>query len=129
MGPDEDDTVDVLAPGRKVRVRLHPAIKAPSLRPGQELVLNEALNVDVVVLKERLDDDALPADRSGARRLRSIGTPPSRPTRDRLERALPRSRPPRQRRCARPPRRPRPPRRRPLARRRPGRPAPPSRRA
>jgi len=35
MGPHEDDTVDVLAPGRKVRVRLHPAIKAPSLRPGR----------------------------------------------------------------------------------------------
>src|SRR5213083_1040107 len=67
MGPHEDDTVDVLAQGRKVRVRLHPAIKAASLRPGQELVLNEALNVvavagyeiqgDVVVLKERLDDE------------------------------------------------------------------------
>ena len=63
----EDDTVDVLAQGRKVRVRLHPAIKAASLRPGQELVLNDALNVvaaagyeiqgDIVVLKERLDDE------------------------------------------------------------------------
>jgi proteasome-associated ATPase len=63
----EDHTVDVLAQGRKVRVTLHPAIRAASLRPGQELVLNDALNVvaaagyeiqgDVVVLKERLDDD------------------------------------------------------------------------
>ena len=67
LSPHEDDTVDVLAQGRKVRVRLHPAIEATSLRPGQELVLNEALNVvavagyeiqgDVVVLKERLDDE------------------------------------------------------------------------
>ena len=67
LSPHEDDTVDVLAQGRKVRVRLHPAIEAASLRPGQELVLNEALNVvavagyeiqgDVVVLKERLDDE------------------------------------------------------------------------
>src|SRR5207253_8352079 len=67
LSPHEDDTVDVLAQGRKVRVRRHPAIKAASLRPGQELVLNEALNVvavagyeiqgDVVVLKERLDDE------------------------------------------------------------------------
>src|SRR5438876_4634255 len=67
LSPHEDDTVDVLAQGRKVRVRLHSAIKAASLRPGQELVLNEALNVvavagyeiqgDVVVLKERLDDE------------------------------------------------------------------------
>src|SRR2546430_3833129 len=67
LSPHEDDTVDVLAQGRKVRVRLDPAIEAASLRPGQELVLNEALNVvavagyeiqgDVVVLKERLDDE------------------------------------------------------------------------
>jgi len=67
LSAGEDDTVDVLAQGRKVKVRLHPAIKAESLRPGQELVLNEALNViaaagyeiqgDVVVLKERLDDE------------------------------------------------------------------------
>src|SRR5262245_31552601 len=66
LSAHEDDTVDVLAQGRKVRVRLHPVIKAESLRPGQELVLNEALNVvaaagyeiqgDVVVLKNRLDD-------------------------------------------------------------------------
>ena len=67
LSAHEDDTVDVLAQGRKVRVRLHPAIKAAALRPGQELVLNDALNVvagagyeiqgDVVVLKERLDDE------------------------------------------------------------------------
>jgi len=67
LSAGEDDTVDVLAQGRKVKVRLHPAIKAESLQPGQELVLNEALNViaaagyeiqgDVVVLKERLDDE------------------------------------------------------------------------
>ena len=62
-----DGAVDVFAQGRKVKVRLHPAIEAASLRPGQELVLNDALNVvaiagyeiqgDVVVLKERLDDE------------------------------------------------------------------------
>src|SRR6267142_366936 len=40
-----DETVDVLAQGRKMRVRLRSAIDASSLRPGQELVLNEALNV------------------------------------------------------------------------------------
>ena len=64
LSANADDTVDVLAHGRKVKVRLNPAIKAESLRPGQELALNEALNVvaaagyeiqgDVVVLKERL---------------------------------------------------------------------------
>ncbi len=62
-----DETVDVLAQGRKMRVRLRSAIDASSLRPGQELVLNEALNVvgvagyeiqgEVVVLRERLDDE------------------------------------------------------------------------
>jgi proteasome-associated ATPase len=67
LSAHDDDTVDVLAQGRKVRVRLHPAINAASLRPGQELVLNEALNVvttagyeiqgDVVVLKNRLDHE------------------------------------------------------------------------
>src|SRR5215467_4003731 len=66
LSAHDDDTVDVLAQGRKVRVRLHPAINAASLRPGQELLLNEALNIvaaagyeiqgDVVVLKNRLDD-------------------------------------------------------------------------
>ncbi len=40
-----DETVDVFALGRKMRVRLRSAIDASSLRPGQELVLNEALNV------------------------------------------------------------------------------------
>jgi len=65
LAAQEDDTVDVLAHGRKVRVRVHPSIAAASLRPGQELILNEALNVvavagweiqgDVVILKERLD--------------------------------------------------------------------------
>src|SRR6267142_2694463 len=64
LAAHEDDTVDVLAHGRKVRVRLHQAIPARSLRPGQEVILNEALNVvaaagwerqgDVVALKERL---------------------------------------------------------------------------
>ena len=47
----------MLAQGRKVRVRLHPAIKAEALRPGQELVLNEAIQGDVVVLKNRLDHE------------------------------------------------------------------------
>src|SRR5437870_7491869 len=63
----EDEPVVVLAKARKFKVRLHPAIKAESLRPGQELVLNDALNVvttagyeiqgDVVVLKNRLDHE------------------------------------------------------------------------
>jgi proteasome-associated ATPase len=64
---NEDGTVNVLAQGRKVKVNLHPALTPDALKPGQELVLNEGLNVieaagyeiqgDVVVLKERLDDE------------------------------------------------------------------------
>jgi proteasome-associated ATPase len=67
LAAHEDETVDILAQGRKMRVRLHPAINATSLRPGQELVLNESLNVvaaagyeiqgEIVVLKARLDDE------------------------------------------------------------------------
>ncbi|MGH7390729.1 MAG: proteasome ATPase [Candidatus Rokuibacteriota bacterium] len=67
LSPNEDATVNILSQGRKVKVNLHPAIKAETLRPGQELVLNEGLNVveaagyeiqgDVVILKEQLDEE------------------------------------------------------------------------
>jgi len=67
LSVNEDGTVNILAQGRKVKVNLHPSIKAESLKPGQELVLNEGLNVveaagyeiqgDVVVLKEVLDSE------------------------------------------------------------------------
>lgn len=66
LSTNEDETVNILSQGRKVKVNLHPAIKPESLKPGQELVLNEGLNVieaagyeiqgDAVILKERLDD-------------------------------------------------------------------------
>src|SRR5438094_6291592 len=86
LSAHDDDTVDVLAHGRKVRVRLHPAITAESLRPGQELTLNEALNViapagyevqgDVVVLKERLGDErALVTLRAEEERVSIIADP------------------------------------------------------
>jgi len=62
---NEDGTVNILSQGRKVKVNLHPALKAEGLKPGQELILNEGLNVveaagyeiqgDVVILKEQLD--------------------------------------------------------------------------
>src|SRR5437879_5147054 len=60
-----DGTVNVLSQGRKVKVSVHPAIDIKTLKPGQELVLNEGLNVvdaadyevqgEVVILKEVLD--------------------------------------------------------------------------
>jgi proteasome-associated ATPase len=67
LSANEDSTVNILSQGRKVKVNLHPAIKVETLRPGQELVLNEGLNVveaagyeiqgDVVILKEQLDEE------------------------------------------------------------------------
>lgn len=42
---NEDGTVNVYISGRKMKVNLHPTIKIKDLRKGQELVLNEALNV------------------------------------------------------------------------------------
>jgi proteasome-associated ATPase len=67
LSPNEDGTVNILSQGRKVKVNLHPAIKAETLKPGQELILNEGLNVveaagyeiqgDVVILKEQLDSE------------------------------------------------------------------------
>lgn len=67
LSANEDGTVNILSQGRKVKVNLHPALRAEDLRPGQELVLNEGLNVveaagyeiqgDVVILKEQLDPE------------------------------------------------------------------------
>ncbi len=66
---NDDGTVDVFSGGRKMRVALHPELtaeEAKALHRGQEVVLNESLNVvlarhpeqsgEVVTLKERLDD-------------------------------------------------------------------------
>ncbi|HKB29995.1 MAG TPA: proteasome ATPase [Streptosporangiaceae bacterium] len=60
----DDGTVDVFTGGRKMRVNVSPAVEVDELRPGQEVVLNEALNVvlaqayetvgEVVMLKETL---------------------------------------------------------------------------
>lgn len=40
-----DGTGNVYVSGRKMKVSLHPSIKAKDLRKGQQVVLNEALNV------------------------------------------------------------------------------------
>src|ERR671936_89500 len=45
LSVNDDGTVNILAQGRKVKVNLHPSIKAETIKPGQELVLNEGLNV------------------------------------------------------------------------------------
>ncbi|MHB1975144.1 MAG: proteasome ATPase, partial [Acidimicrobiales bacterium] len=63
---NDDGSVDVFASGRKMRVAVHPALAADELRRGQEVVLNESLNVvlgrhyeqsgEVVTVQEMLDD-------------------------------------------------------------------------
>ncbi len=62
----EDGTVDVFTGGRKMRVAVSPAVDLEDLQRGQEVMLNEALNVvaaqrfenvgEVVMLKETLAD-------------------------------------------------------------------------
>ena len=62
---NKDQTVNVYVTGRKLKVNLHPAINVKTLCKGQEVILNEALNVieacgfdvqgEVVRLKDNLD--------------------------------------------------------------------------
>ena len=63
---NEDDSVDVFTGGRKLRVNVSPAVEIDTLVKGQEVMLNEALNVvaaldfeevgEVVMFKELLAD-------------------------------------------------------------------------
>ncbi|HEX3541935.1 MAG TPA: proteasome ATPase [Acidimicrobiales bacterium] len=66
LGTNDDGSVDVFAGGRKMRVALHPELTDSKLERGQEVVLNESLNVvmargsetsgEVVTMKEVLED-------------------------------------------------------------------------
>lgn len=66
LGHNEDGTVDILTAGRKMRVNVHSDINVEELTKGQELILNEGLNVvqvrgfevqgEVVKLKDVLGD-------------------------------------------------------------------------
>ncbi len=63
---NEDDSVDVFTGGRKLRVNVSPGVELDSLTRGQEVMLNEAMNVvaafeyeqigEVVMFKELLAD-------------------------------------------------------------------------
>lgn len=65
-GTNSDGTINVSLGGRKLRVNLHPSISSESLKKGQEVILNEGLNVieargydpqgEIVHLKQLLDD-------------------------------------------------------------------------
>ena len=63
---NDDQTANVYVSGRKMRVSVHSSIIAKDLRKGQEVILNEALNIieargfdpqgQVVRLKDRVDE-------------------------------------------------------------------------
>jgi proteasome-associated ATPase len=83
----EDGTADVFTGGRKMRVSVSPGVDLDGLRPGQEVVLNEALNIviaqgyetvgEVVLLKEILDggDRALVISHADEERIARLAEP------------------------------------------------------
>ncbi|MBB3044744.1 proteasome ATPase [Nocardioides soli] len=66
LSRNEDDSIDVFTGGRKLRVNVSPSVDLDGLQRGQEVMLNEALNVvgalefeqvgEVVMFKELLAD-------------------------------------------------------------------------
>src|SRR5215203_1747875 len=64
---NDDESVDVFTGGRKLRVNVSPSVDKEALQKGQEVILNEAMNVvmaldfelvgEVVALKEILADN------------------------------------------------------------------------
>jgi proteasome-associated ATPase len=87
LSANPDGTADVFTGGRKMRVSVSPSIEIDDLRPGQELVLNEALNVvialgyetvgEVVMLKELLEggDRALVISHADEERIVRLAEP------------------------------------------------------
>ncbi|HEY7144480.1 MAG TPA: proteasome ATPase [Streptosporangiaceae bacterium] len=83
----DEGAADVFTGGRKMRVSVSPGIDLDELRPGQEVVLNEALNVvvaqgyetlgEVVMLKEILDggDRALVISHADEERVARLAEP------------------------------------------------------
>jgi proteasome-associated ATPase len=86
LASNDDGTVDVFTAGRKMRVALHPELEADTLERGQEVVLNESLNVvlargpeaagEVVTIKELLSDGkrALVVGRADEERVCELAT-------------------------------------------------------
>jgi proteasome-associated ATPase len=86
LGVNDDGTVNISTGGRKLRVNTHPDIDPKSLQYGQELMLNEALNIveacnfevqgEVVALKELIGPDrALVIGNADEERVVQIGEP------------------------------------------------------
>jgi proteasome-associated ATPase len=86
LSVNDDGTVNISSGGRKLRVNVHPQIDPKSLQLGQEVMLNEALNIveacsfevqgEVVSLKEMLGlDRALVIGNADEERVVQIGEP------------------------------------------------------
>ncbi|HVE64206.1 MAG TPA: proteasome ATPase [Mycobacteriales bacterium] len=87
LSADEDGSIDIFTGGRKLRVSVSPTIEVSELRRGQEVMLNEALNVvralefetqgEVVQLKEVLADGerALVSTRTDEERIVLLADP------------------------------------------------------
>ncbi len=87
LGTNDDGTVDIFTAGRKMRVSVHPEVDVDTMSRGQEVALNESLNVvlarsadvsgEVVVLKELLEgkDRALIVGRADEERVCELAAP------------------------------------------------------
>jgi proteasome-associated ATPase len=74
LGRYDDGTVDVFTGGRKLRVAVSPAVPLEDLQRGQEVLLNDALNVveslgferagDIVMIKDMLEGPEGRSDRA-----------------------------------------------------------------
>lgn len=87
LGPAADDLVDVAINGRKMRVAMAPEVDREMLRPGQEVILNESMNVvvagsfddqgEIVIFQEVLEDGtrAIVTGRSDEERVIHLAAP------------------------------------------------------
>ncbi|CAB4335619.1 unannotated protein [freshwater metagenome] len=87
LGPAADDLVDVTINGRKMRVAMAPEVDREQLRPGQEVILNESMNVvvagtfedqgEIVIFQEILEDGqrAIVTGRSDEERVIHLAAP------------------------------------------------------
>ena len=87
LEPYDDATADVFANGRKLRVNVSPEVDLEKVKRGQEVVLNEALNIiqvcdfeiqgEVVILKEVLEggNRALVIGRTDEERVVELASP------------------------------------------------------
>lgn len=87
LGPAADELVDVTFNGRKMRVAMSPEIDRTTLRPGQEVILNESMNVvvagtyddqgEIVIFQEVLEDGlrAIVSGRSDEERVIHLAAP------------------------------------------------------